>query len=324
MTSQKMTSQKMSSQKMKMNQSMNLRKKQSMNEIHEETTEILAKLDSYLPPGWKLTEGNVRVNNRKYHSWMTTETKKNTRNEEWSIGTVMEEFKEMDHNLPLGWKLRWGAVENKYEEYVIKRGDHGDYFIRKSCTKHCRSRKKYRNREKNRSEYESTKRRVDARLGGRLNLVNYENSNSETEYVNNKIKVDVGNLESEFKKDFLNVVYSGSNIDIDPYKGVVDTGAPRTVAGRIWMEAFSEDSQGVEIPRYKENESYRFGNGPMYTSKEYYAIEVRIGHLRTKLNVSVVEADVPLLLGMIYYCEIRQEIMDFLKRKMRRQPPKAR
>ena len=27
---------------------------------------------------------------------------------------------------------------------------------------------------------------------------------------------------------------------------------------------------------------------------------------------------------MIYYCEIRREIMDFLKRKMRRQPPKAR
>ena len=64
------------------------------------------------------------------------------------------------------------------------------------------------------------------------------------------------------------------------------------------MEAFAESSQGLDIRRVKEDETYRFGNGPLYRSKEYYVINVDIGELETELKVSVVEADVPLLLGL--------------------------
>ena len=138
---------------------------------------------------------------------------------------------------------------------------------------------------------EITWRRVESRLGRKINMVNYENYIAADEIFEYDFK-------SEFKKDFANIVYSGGNTDIDPSKGIVDTGAPRTVAGRIWMEAFAESSQGLDIRRVKEDETYRFGNGPLYRSKEYYVINVDIGELETELKVSVVEADVPLLLGL--------------------------
>ena len=48
----------------------------------------------------------------------------------------------------------------------------------------------------------------------------------------------------------------------------------------------------------------------------------KFGHLLSPLIPP--PAKCPSLHRMIYYCEIRREIMDFLKRKMRRQPPKAR
>ena len=65
--------------------------------------------------------------------------------------------------------------------------------------------------------------------------------------------------------EFVKAVYSGGDIHMDAYKGVVDTGAPQTVAGKAWMEAFTEDVPWMENKRYRENKFFRFGNGPVYT-----------------------------------------------------------
>ena len=120
---------------------MNLRRNQNQqvrkNEIHKATAQALDELDRYLPPGWKLTEGSVRVKNDKYHSWMPREDEKKIGREQWSIEVILEEFMEMDKNLPHSWKLRWGTVENKYKEFVIKRknGEYGGYYITKKSEK---------------------------------------------------------------------------------------------------------------------------------------------------------------------------------------------
>ena len=55
-------------------------------------------------------------------------------------------------------------------------------------------------------------------------------------------------------------VYKEGEENIDPYSCIVDTGCPRTVTGRIWMEMFLE-SQGdnIKVRTGKENENFRFG-----------------------------------------------------------------
>lgn len=71
------------------------------------------------------------------------------------------------------------------------------------------------------------------------------------------------------------------------------------------MDAFVE-SKGdkVMVKRGKEAEKFRFGHGfktsKVYESKENYEIEVEVGKLKEKINVSVVDADIPLLLGRDY------------------------
>ena len=50
----------------------------------------------------------------------------------------------------------------------------------------------------------------------------------------------------------------------------------------------------------KENQKFRFGPSQIFTSKENYEIEVNIGGFKDTIKVSVVDADVPLLLGLDY------------------------
>ena len=73
------------------------------------------------------------------------------------------------------------------------------------------------------------------------------------------------------------------------------------MAGKAWLEAFTEDSPWLEIKRYRENETFRFGNGPVYKSNLGYIIPATIGNLKTELKVSVVEANV--LLGLDFQQE---------------------
>ena len=142
-------------------------------------------------------------------------------------------------------------------------------------------------------------KRVESRLGGKLNVVNYENSKTENDFV----CLESEKSDTEFKQEFVKIVYCGDDVNMDAYKGIVDTGATKTVAGRVWMEAFTEDSDWLEVPRYLENETFKFGNGPLYSSKVGHIIPVMIGKLKTELRVSVVEANVPLLLGLDFQKE---------------------
>ena len=101
-------------------------------------------------------------------------------------------------------------------------------------------------------------------------------------------------------KEFIEHVYSCGNSDIDPYKLVVDCGCPKTVAGRPWMDAFIESKGNVKIRLEKERERFRFGPSQVFTSTQNYEIEVHVGDLTETIKVSVVDADVPLLLGLDY------------------------
>ena len=113
------------------------------------------------------------------------------------------------------------------------------------------------------------------------------------------IRDDFYNYEGE-DKDFIEIVYSEGNCDIDPYKLVVDNGCPKTVTGQPWMDAFIESKGDIQVKLEKEREKFRFGPSQIYTSNKNYEIEVNIGRLKELIKVSVVDADIPLLLGLDY------------------------
>ena len=161
----------------------------------------------------------------------------------------------------------------------------------------CMSSRRMDDKEKYQEEQ---RRKVLSRLGGKVNIVHYESNENEEDFVN----LDIDKRSEGINHDFVKAVYhGGGDINMDAYKGVVDTGAPKTVAGKAWLEAFTEDSPGLEVKRYRENETFRFGNGPVYKSSMGYIIPVSIGKLRTELKVSVVEANVPLFLGLDFQQE---------------------
>ena len=81
---------------------------------------------------------------------------------------------------------------------------------------------------------------------------------------------------------------------------VLDTGASTTVAGKTWINDFMETltkEQKAAVVREKDNRIFRFGNGQRYPSHYRILIPIQLGSLSTNLKVSVVNANVPLLLG---------------------------
>ena len=97
--------------------------------------------------------------------------------------------------------------------------------------------------------------------------------------------------------------------NLDPYRSIIDTGCSKTVTGRMWMDAYAESKgENVKIRTGKENESFRIGPSDIYTSEVYYEIEIEINNLKERIKVSVIEANIPLLLGLEYQMEWGIEI----------------
>ena len=86
---------------------------------------------------------------------------------------------------------------------------------------------------------------------------------------------------------------------MDPYGCVIDTGCTKTVAGKVWMDAYMK-TQETGIRTGKENEKFRFGSSDTYKSETYYEIKIEANELKEKIRVSVIDANIPLLLGLEY------------------------
>ena len=56
--------------------------------------------------------------------------------------------------------------------------------------------------------------------------------------------------------DFTTILHAGSS-DSNPFCAIIDTGCPKTVAGRKWMDAFTE-TQGNPLKRTCDNEKFKF------------------------------------------------------------------
>ena len=73
------------------------------------------------------------------------------------------------------------------------------------------------------------------------------------------------------------------------------------MAGKRWMDSYiaTKDDNFI-VKLRKENERFKFGPSKIYNSENSHEIEVEIGKLKTIIKVSVVSADIPLLLGLDY------------------------
>ena len=101
--------------------------------------------------------------------------------------------------------------------------------------------------------------------------------------------------EMENVQDVLSVVME------NPDNMVIDTGATKSCGGSIWYEQFLEladDHLKKRITEEKENRSFRFGNNLKFPSKKLVTIPIEMGKLKTEVKVSVVDAHIPLLLGL--------------------------
>ena len=93
-----------------------------------------------------------------------------------------------------------------------------------------------------------------------------------------------------------NVVEENTNVDIM----IVDSGTTKTVAGKEWINSYIESLPEEErsfVKSKPEERYFRFGNSVRYPSKEEVKIHIKLGKLDTELNVSIVKAKIPLLLG---------------------------
>ena len=102
-------------------------------------------------------------------------------------------------------------------------------------------------------------------------------------------------------KDIIEIVYNEGTHAINPYRAIIDSGCPKTVAGKPCLDAFIESKgDNIQVKRRKEREYFRFGPSKVFISSENYEIEVSIGTLKDTIKVSVVETNVPLLIGLDY------------------------
>ena len=124
-----------------------------------------------------------------------------------------------------------GRYEDK-DQYQWR--DRKSENMNRSGSRH--SRKSSRSRDRS-SRYRSSEE---------VNLINF------SEYVFLEPINDSGSnipveLDSDPEIKFIDHVYKEGNHDIDPSKGIIDSGCPRTVAGRPWLDAYIESKGDITV-----------------------------------------------------------------------------
>ena len=158
----------------------------------------------------------------------------------------------------------------------------------------------YRRSERSRGRSGSSYSRSGARKSSseEVNIIHFSDyrGDYDTEFIK-----DITNHGEHMTKEIIEIVYNEGTHAIDPYRAIVDSGCPKTVAGKPWLDAFIESKgDNIQVKRRKEKEFFRFGPSKVFMSLENYELEVSIGTLKDRIKVSVVETNVPLLIGLDY------------------------
>ena len=256
-----------------------------------EILDIFQFLETRLPAGCRLNKGNIKINfpdgsgvTHVFRKRPVPEKDiKDTLTKD-DLLTIIHEVKKLSKHLYREWRFTKVIVRKDDRIYDILGGLERILKGPKASLRMDDQKdgmgEEYRY-SKRMDEEETTqdeqRMKVFSQLGGTVNIVHYEHNEYDEELVN----IDLDSKNKNIDQEFVKAVYSGGDINMDAYKGIVDKGAPKTVAGKAWLEAFTKDSPWMEIKRYRENETFRLGNGLVYTSTLGHIIPVTIGNLRT-------------------------------------------
>ena len=81
---------------------------------------------------------------------------------------------------------------------------------------------------------------------------------------------------------------------------LLDSGATKTCAGKRWLKMFLEllDSElRALMEEREEKRNFKFGSDAVFQSRKEVIIPIKIGNLIEKINVSIVDTNIPLLLS---------------------------
>ena len=238
------------------------------------------KLSKHLYRGWRFTRIIISKDDGLYDilgglAKMTKGSKDSRR---------MDGQRDCPHEgyLPNGWKSKSGSHEEKGSKHSWRMDDQRDWS----------------NEEYLPDGWKLKRGSHEEKMNTQKKIIHVSYTGTNQEYVKEDFGIET---EDDLKKSITTVVYQEGNPDVDPYNAVVDTGCPKTVCGKPFMDAFlASKGKNTVIKRRYENQSFKFGDGKVYTSNMSHEIEVEIGELKTTLETSVVNVNIPLLLGMDY------------------------
>ena len=133
-----------------------------------------------------------------------------------------------------------------------------------------------------------------------LPIINVSYSASNNHDFDEPIEYEITS-EEDLLEGITRVVYQEGNSDIDPYNAVFDTGCPKTVCGNSFIDSFIVSKGKYEtVKREYENQHFKFGDGKVFHSNMSHEIKIEIVGFKTTSKTSVVDVNIPLLLGMDY------------------------
>ena len=221
----------------------------------------------------------------------------------------------LDHEnrLERGGQERWRRLEGKrIHSRRLDNENRSEKSREEKRRPKSRSRDNFRQDEQRDREGFMMDGNIQSGLPPDWKIGSYENSDArtESEQINeinysrikeNNERTNYDDENSSKEEMMMKIVYSEGDLDADPYNAVVDTGCPKTVCGKAFMDSFiTSKGKDVFIRRKYEKENFKFGNGQVYTSTESHEIDVEIGRMKTKIWTSVIDANIPLLLGLDY------------------------
>ena len=281
--------------------------KKSIREMKSKLTQTVAKEDPvekkvenktfYGHRGRSGSRYNSRSDGHKNRSYSRGRNSRQSDNKGYSRDS--ESFNEKSYNKP--WKGGKGDQDKRSRD-----SSRGNRYERRNSWKRSGDRSSSRHGERNQShsyrDGSKFNKRRNSSSDKEVNMVHFSQYEFKDKVDNSEFRKFSCNVNDDIDKKIIEVVYSEGNLDVDPYKLVVDCGCPKTVTGKPWMDAFMESKGFGVIRRENENEYFKFGpsNSEVYKSNENYEIEVSIGTFKDKIKVSVVDADIPLLLGLDY------------------------
>ena len=87
---------------------------------------------------------------------------------------------------------------------------------------------------------------------------------------------------------------------------IIDSGCPKSVMSQMWTDTYkaslmnNEKLQGFHFREKKEYKLFKFGPSQVYTSTRSMMIPIVLGNEVKEVEVSIIHANIPFLLGRDY------------------------